>query len=179
MHPQMQKILLTEEQIQSRIHQMAREISGDYAGQEPLLVGILKGAFIFLADLARSLTIPVKLDFIAISSYGGASESSGAVRVLKDLDQSIKDLPVLLVEDIVDTGLTVNYLKENLLARGPASLKVCALLDKPSRRLVEVKLDYNGFTIPDEFVVGYGLDYNGKYRHFKDIMILKREVYTR
>jgi hypoxanthine phosphoribosyltransferase len=175
----MQKILLTEEQIQSRIHQMAREISGDYAGQEPLLVGILKGAFIFLADLARSLTIPVKLDFIAISSYGGASESSGAVRVLKDLDQSIKDLPVLLVEDIVDTGLTVNYLKENLLARGPASLKVCALLDKPSRRLVEVKLDYNGFTIPDEFVVGYGLDYNGKYRHFKDIMILKREVYTR
>jgi len=132
-----------------------------------------------LADLVRSLTIPVHLDFMAVSSYGSASESSGAVRILKDLDQSIEGLHVLLVEDIVDTGLTLNYLKENLRARGPASLKVCTLLDKPSRRLVEVGLDYNGFTIPDEFVVGYGLDYNGNYRHFRDIMVLKREVYSR
>lgn len=177
-HPQMQKVLLTEEEIQGRVRQMASQISADYAGRDPLLVGILKGAFIFLADLVRHLTIPVRLDFMAVSSYGSASESSGAVRILKDLDQSIEGLHVLLVEDIVDTGLTLNYLRENLRARGPASLKVCTLLDKPSRRLVEVRIDYNGFTIPDEFVVGYGLDYNGNYRHFRDIMVLKREVYA-
>lgn len=179
MHPHMEKILLAEEEIQHRVRQMARQISTDYAGREPLLVGILKGAFIFLADLVRNLTIPVHLDFMAVSSYSSASESSGAVRILKDLDQSIEGLHVLLVEDIVDTGLTLNYLKESLRARRPATLKVCTLLDKPSRRLVEVEPDYNGFTIPDEFVVGYGLDYNGNYRNFRDIMVLKREIYTR
>jgi hypoxanthine phosphoribosyltransferase len=178
-HPHVERVLLAEEEIQRRVRQMAGQISADYAGREPLLVGILKGAFIFLADLVRSLTIPVHLDFMAVSSYGSASESSGAVRILKDLDQSIEGVYVLLVEDIVDTGLTLNYLKENLRARGPATLKVCTLLDKPSRRLVAVEPDYNGFAIPDEFVVGYGLDYNGNYRHFRDIMVLKKEVYAR
>lgn len=178
MHPHIQKVLLTEEEIRTRVFALAEEISADYAGREPLLVGVLKGAFIFLADLVRFLTIPVRVDFIAVSSYGGASESSGAVRILKDLDQSIEGLHVLLVEDIVDTGLTLNYLKENLRARGPASLKICTLLDKPSRRRVEVTVDYNGFVIPDEFVVGYGLDYNGNYRHFRDLLVLKREIYA-
>lgn len=178
-HPHMEKVLLTEDEIQRRVRQMAEQISADYAGKEPLLVGILKGAFVFLADLVRNLTIPVHLDFMAVSSYGSASESTGAVRILKDLDQSIEGVHVLLVEDIVDTGLTLNYLMENLRARGPATLKVCALLDKPARRLVKVEPDYNGFAIPDEFVVGYGLDYNGNYRHFRDIMVLKREVYAR
>jgi len=178
-HPHMEKVLLTEEEIQRRVRQMAGQISADYAGKEPLLVGILKGAFIFLADLVRNLTIPVHLDFMAVSSYGSASESTGAVRILKDLDQSIEGVHVLLVEDIVDTGLTLNYLLENLRARGPATLKVCTLLDKPGRRLVKVEPDYNGFAIPDEFVVGYGLDYNGNYRHLRDIMVLKREVYAR
>lgn len=178
-HPHMEKVLLTEDEIQRRVRQMAGQISADYAGKEPLLVGILKGAFIFLADLVRNLTIPVHLDFMAVSSYGSASESTGAVRILKDLDQSIKGVHVLLVEDIVDTGLTLNYLLENLRARGPATLKVCTLLDKPARRLVKVEPDYNGFAIPDEFVVGYGLDYSGNYRHLRDIMVLKREVYAR
>lgn len=178
-HPHMEKVLLTEEEIQRRVRQMAGQISADYAGKEPLLVGILKGAFIFLADLVRNLTIPVHLDFMAVSSYGSASESTGAVRILKDLDQSIEGVHVLLVEDIVDTGLTLNYLMENLRARGPATLKVCTLLDKPGRRLVKVEPDYNGFAIPDEFVVGYGLDYNGSYRYLRDIMVLKREVYAR
>ncbi|MGB9905565.1 MAG: hypoxanthine phosphoribosyltransferase [Desulfotomaculales bacterium] len=178
MHPHMQRVLLTEEEIRNRVSALAREISADYEGREPLLVGVLKGAFIFLADLVRSLTIPVRLDFIAVSSYGGASETSGAVRILKDLDQSIEGLHVLLVEDIVDTGLTLNYLRENLLARGPVSLKICTLLDKPSRRRVEVKVDYNGFVIPDEFIVGYGLDYNGSYRHFRELLVLKREIYA-
>lgn len=178
-HPHMEKVLLTEDEIQRRVRQMAEQISADYAGKEPLLVGILKGAFVFLADLVRNLTIPVHLDFMAVSSYGSASESTGAVRILKDLDQSIEGVHVLLVEDIVDTGLTLNYLMENLRARGPATLKVCTLLDKPARRLVKVEPDYNGFAIPDEFVVGYGLDYNGNYRHFRDIMVLKREVYAR
>ena len=175
----MEKVLLAETEIQRRVRQMAGQISADYAGKEPLLVGILKGAFIFLADLVRRLTIPVRLDFMAVSSYGGASESSGAVRILKDLDQSIEGVHVLLVEDIVDTGLTLNYLLENLRARGPATLKVCTLLDKPGRRMVKITPDYNGFSIPDEFVVGYGLDYNGSYRYLPDIMILKREIYAR
>lgn len=179
MHLHAERVLLTEKEILRRVRQMAGQISADYAGKEPLLVGILKGAFIFLADLVRNLTIPVHLDFIAVSSYGSASESSGAVRILKDLDQSIEGVHVLLVEDIVDTGLTLNYLKENLRARGPASLKVCTLLDKPARRLVKVEPDYNGFAIPDEFVVGYGLDYNGNYRYFREILVLKREIYAR
>lgn len=177
MHPDAQKILLSENQVLKRVNELGQEISRDYAGSELLVVGILKGAIVFLADLVRSISIPTNLDFMAVSSYGASSESSGVVRILKDLEQNIENKHVLIVEDIVDTGLTLNYLIENLFTRGPASLKVCTLLDKPSRRKVEVQVDYNGFTIPDEFVVGYGLDYNERYRNLREILILKPEVY--
>lgn len=177
-HPDAERILITAEEISRRVKELGEEISRDYAGKEILAVGILKGAAIFLADLVRCLTVPVQLDFMAVSSYGASTESSGVVRILKDLEENIEGLDVLLVEDIVDTGLTLNYLRENLLTRNPASLKICTLLDKPSRRKVQVKVDYNGFVIPDEFVVGYGLDYNGRYRNLRDIMVLKREVYS-
>ncbi|OAT80356.1 hypoxanthine phosphoribosyltransferase [Desulfotomaculum copahuensis] len=179
MHQDAERVLLTEEQVLARVRRLGEEISRDYAGKELLVVGILKGAVIFMADLVRCLTIPARLDFMALSSYGVSSRSSGVVRILKDLEQDITGLDVLVVEDIVDTGLTLNYLRENLCTRDPASLKVCTLLDKPERRKVAVAVDYNGFTIPDEFVVGYGLDYNGRYRNLRDILVLKREVYTR
>nr|WP_027718500.1 hypoxanthine phosphoribosyltransferase [Desulfovirgula thermocuniculi] len=178
MHPDAERVLITAEEISRRVKELGEEISRDYAGKEILVVGILKGAAIFMADLVRCLTIPVQLDFMAVSSYGASTESSGVVRILKDLEENIEGLDVLLVEDIVDTGLTLNYLRENLLTRNPASLKICTLLDKPSRRKVQVKVDYNGFVIPDEFVVGYGLDYNGRYRNLRDILVLKREVYS-
>ncbi|WP_425387445.1 hypoxanthine phosphoribosyltransferase [Desulfovirgula thermocuniculi] len=177
-HPDAERVLITAEEISRRVKELGEEISRDYAGKEILVVGILKGAAIFMADLVRCLTIPVQLDFMAVSSYGASTESSGVVRILKDLEENIEGLDVLLVEDIVDTGLTLNYLRENLLTRNPASLKICTLLDKPSRRKVQVKVDYNGFVIPDEFVVGYGLDYNGRYRNLRDILVLKREVYS-
>jgi len=170
---------LTQKEIQNRVRQMAGQISADHAERELLLVGVLKGAFIFLADLVRCLSIPAQIDFIAVSSYGSSSETTGVVRILKDLDQSIQGLDVIVVEDIVDTGLTINYLKEILGNREPASLKICSLLDKPSCHKVDIKPDYNGFVIPDEFVVGYGLDYSGKYRHLKDLMILDREMLER
>lgn len=174
-----EKILLTEEEIKTRVKELGQAISRDYENKDLLMVGILKGAFIFMADLVRSVTIPVELDFMAVSSYGSSTKSSGVVRILKDLDKNIEGRHVLLVEDIVDTGLTFKYLLENLQTRGPASLKTCALLDKPDRRQVEVTVDYNGFTIPDEFVVGYGLDYNEKYRNLKDILVLSPDVYKK
>ncbi|BAF60733.1 hypoxanthine-guanine phosphoribosyltransferase [Pelotomaculum thermopropionicum SI] len=177
MHPDGERILFTEEEIRARVAEMGREISRDYAGRELLVVGILKGAMIFLADLVRSITVPAFFDFIAVSSYGTSTKSSGAVRILKDLDRGIEGRHVLIVEDIVDTGLTLNYLVDNLTARGPASLKVCTLLDKPSRRQKPVEIHYNGFTIPDEFVVGYGLDYNECYRNLPYIMVLSPRVF--
>ncbi len=177
MHPDGERILFTGEQIQARVAGLGAEISSDYKDKELLVIGILKGAIIFLSDLVRSITVPLYYDFMAVSSYGSSTESSGVVRILKDLNQSIENCHVLIVEDIVDTGLTLNYLVENLKSRGPASLKVCTLLDKPSRRKVPVKIDYNGFTVPDEFLVGYGLDYNGRYRNFPYIMVLSRRVY--
>ena len=174
-----EKILLTEEEITAKVLQLGQTISTDYANKELLMVGILKGAMIFMADLVRSITIPVEFDFMAVSSYGSSSQSSGVVRILKDLEQSIEGRHVVLVEDIVDTGLTLKYLLENLQTREPASLKTCTLLDKPERRRAEVTVDYNGFTIPDEFVVGYGLDYNEKYRNLKDILVLRSEIYQK
>ncbi|MTI85978.1 MAG: hypoxanthine phosphoribosyltransferase [Firmicutes bacterium] len=174
-----EKILLTEEEITAKVLQLGQTISTDYANKELLMVGILKGAMIFMADLVRSVTIPVEFDFMAVSSYGSSSQSSGVVRILKDLEQSIEGRHVLLVEDIVDTGLTLKYLLENLQTREPASLKTCTLLDKPERRQAEVTVNYNGFTIPDEFVVGYGLDYNEKYRNLKDILVLRPEIYQK
>jgi hypoxanthine phosphoribosyltransferase len=165
------KVLLSHDAIQARIHEMGREIAKDYAGREPHLVGVLKGAFTFLSDLGRAIELPMTLDFIAVSSYGAATKTSGEVRLVKDLDQGLEGRDLLVVEDIVDTGLTLNYLVNLLKARGPRSLKVVALLSKPARRLVAVHVDYVGFTIEDEFVVGYGLDYNERYRNLRDIVV--------
>jgi len=176
-HPDGEKILLTEEEIRVRVEELGKQISVDYAGKEVLVVGILKGAMIFLADLVRNISVPTHFDFMAVSSYGSSTKSSGAVRILKDLDRGIEGRHVLIVEDIIDTGLTLNYLVDNLRSRGPASLRICTLLDKPSRREAPVEIDYNGFSIPDEFVVGYGLDYNESYRNLPYIMIMSPRVY--
>ena len=165
------KVLLSHDTIQARIHEMGREIAKDYAGREPHLVGVLKGAFTFLSDLARAIELPMTLDFIAVSSYGAATKTSGEVRLVKDLDQGLEGRDLLVVEDIVDTGLTLNYLLNLLRARGPRSLKVATLLSKPSRRLVQIPVDYVGFSIDDHFVVGYGLDFNEKYRNLRDIVV--------
>jgi hypoxanthine phosphoribosyltransferase len=165
------KVLLSHDTIQARIADMGREIARDYAGREPHLVGVLKGAFPFLTDLCRAVDLPMTLDFIAVSSYGAATKTSGEVRLVKDLDQGLDGRDLLVVEDIVDTGLTLNYLLNLLRARGPRSLKVATLLSKPSRRLVEIPVDYVGFTIEDHFVVGYGLDFNEKFRNLREIMV--------
>ena len=165
------KVLLPYDTIQARIREMGREIAKDYAGRDPHLVGVLKGACTFMTDLSRSVDLPLTLDYIAVSSYGAATKSSGEVKLVKDLDQGLEGRDLLVVEDIVDTGLTLNYLLNVLKARGPRTLKVAALLSKPSRRLVEVKVDYVGFSIDDHFVVGYGLDFNEKYRNLRDIVI--------
>ncbi len=174
----MEKVLINSEEIQKRIRDLGKKISRDYKGKEVLLVCVLKGAFVFLADLIRAMEVPLKVDFIACSSYGSSTESSGVVRILKDLDYPVEGKHILLIEDIVDTGLTLNYILSLLKERRPKSLKVCALLDKPERRVVPVKIDYLGFKIPNEFVVGYGLDYNGQYRNLPFIGVLKKEVYS-
>jgi hypoxanthine phosphoribosyltransferase len=165
------QVLLSRDAIQERVQEMGRQIARDYAGREPHLVGVLKGACTFMTDLARAIEIPITMDFIAVSSYGAATKTSGEVRLVKDLDQGLEGRDLIVVEDIVDTGLTLNYLLNVLRARGPRSLKVAALLSKPSRRLVEVQADYVGFTIEDRFVVGYGLDYNEKYRNLPEIVV--------
>ena len=165
------KVLLSSDQIQARILEMGKEIAADYQGREPHLVGVLKGACPFMTDLAQAIELPLTLDYIAVSSYGAATKSSGEVKLVKDLDQGLEGRDLIVVEDIVDTGLTLNYLLNVLRARGPRSLKVAALLSKPSRRLVEIPVDYVGFAIEDHFVVGYGLDYNEKYRNLPDIAV--------
>lgn len=173
------EVLLTEERLAERIAEMGEQISRDYAGKELMLIGILKGASVFMADLVRQITLPLSYDFVAVSSYGADTKSSGVVRILKDLDESVESKHVLVVEDIVDTGLTLrlSYLLENLRSRRAASVKVCTLLDKPSRRRVDVPVDYRGFEVEDQFVVGYGLDYQGRYRNLPYIGLLKPEVY--
>jgi hypoxanthine phosphoribosyltransferase len=165
------KVLLSRDAILARVQEMGREIARDYAGKEPHLIGVLKGACTFLTDLARAIELPLSLDYIAVSSYGAATKSTGEVKLIKDLDQVLDGKDVIVVEDIVDTGLTLNYLLNVLRARGPRSLKVAALLSKPSRRLIQIPVDYVGFTIDDHFVVGYGLDYNEKYRNLQDIVV--------
>ena len=165
------KVLLSSDQIQARILEMGRQLATDYKGGEPHLVGVLKGACPFMTDLAQAIDLPLTLDYIAVSSYGKATKSSGEVKLVKDLDQGLEGRDLLVVEDIVDTGLTLNYLMNVLRARGPRTLKVAALLSKPSRRLVETPVDYTGFTIEDRFVVGYGLDYNERYRNLRDIVV--------
>lgn len=171
------EILIPEEALQDRIRELGEQISNDYDGKEPLLVGILTGAFVFLSDLLRYVKIPCHVDFMATASYGTGTESSGIVRILKDLNQTIEGRHVLIVEDIIDTGLTMDYLLETLKARYPASLRVCALLDKRPRRRREVPIDFRGFEIPDKFVIGYGLDYDGRYRNLPFIGVLKPELY--
>jgi hypoxanthine phosphoribosyltransferase len=174
-----ERIVLTEEQIAARVKELGEEISRDYAGKDLMIVGILKGCVVFLSDLIREISIPLAFDFVAVSSYGADTKSSGVVRILKDLDESVESMHVLVVEDIVDTGLTLrlSYLLENLRTRRAASVKVCTLLDKPSRRRVDVTVDYRGFTVEDQFVVGYGLDYQSKYRNLPYIGLLKPEIY--
>jgi hypoxanthine phosphoribosyltransferase len=166
------KILIRRAAIQKRVREVAHQITGDFEGERVHLVGVLKGACIFLSDLVREISLETSIDFIAVSSYGKGKQSSGQVRVLKDLDSSIEGLNVVVVEDILDTGLTLSYLLRVLQQRKPKTLRVAALLDKPSRRIKDVKGDYIGFTIPDEFVVGYGLDYAERYRNLKDVCVL-------
>ncbi len=173
------EVLLTEEQIAARVAELGRKISADYAGRNLTLVSVLKGSLPFMADLMRQIALPLRIDLMEVSSYGGtATESSGLVRIIKDLSASISGEDVLLVEDIIDTGLTLNYLVRYLRGKNPASLKICTLLDKPARRLVEIPVDYQGFEIPDQFVVGYGLDYSERYRNLRFVGVLRPEVYS-
>ena len=168
--------LIDKDTLSRRIAELGEEISGDYAGHDLLLVGVLKGAVFFMSDLMRHLTIPCEIDFMAISSYAGATESSGVVRILKDLDMNIEGRDVLVVEDIIDSGLTLSYLIRNLEAREPASLEICALLTKPERREIDVPVRYVGFEIPNRFVVGYGLDFDEKYRSLPYVGVLNEEL---
>lgn len=167
------RILITEEEIAQRVSELAKEISNDYSGKSPLLICVLKGAIIFLSDLMRDMEIPVSCDFIGVSSYGSSTKSSGIVKITSDLSQSIEGNDVLIVEDIIDSGRTIGYLRRNLQTRHPATLKVCTLLDKIERREVDTKLDYVGFVIPNEFVIGYGLDHGGYYRSLPYIATLQ------
>ena len=165
-------VLIDSGSIQTRVRELGAQITADYRGKHPHLVAILKGANLFHADLVRSIDLGLSFDFMAVGSYGGLTASSGEVRILKDLDESLEGRDVLLVEDIVDTGLTLNYLRQNLQSREPTSLRVVALLNKPSRRRIQVTVDYVGFEIPDRFVVGYGLDYDQRYHNLPDICVL-------
>lgn len=169
------EILISGDQMQRRIRELAQQINRDYKGKSLLVVGILKGAVLFFSDLVRQLEMDVRFDFMTISSYGGSTESTGEVKIRKDLDTSISGQNILIVEDIIDTGLTLTALRELLLTRKPASFKICCMLDKPSRRKVEIKPDYCCFEIPDEFVIGYGLDYAQSGRQLKDVCYIKRE----
>lgn len=177
MNGDVKEVLFTEEQIARRIRELGGEIAEDYRGLRPLVVGVLKGAVLFMAELVKRMDIPLEMDFIAISSYGASTKSSGVVRILKDLEQDVAGRHVLIVEDIVDSGLTLSYLRDVLLRRNAASVKVAALFDKPERRVVEIRPDYCGFTVPNAFLVGYGLDYAERYRNLPFVGILKEEVY--
>ena len=173
-----QEILFTEEQLKSRVNEIARQIEADYAGREIMLISVLRGSFIFMADLCRAIRLPCTLDFMSVSSYGAGTTSSGQVQITKDLSEDITGRHVIVVEDILDSGNTLSYLLNILEHRHPASVRLCALLDKPERRVKPVELHYSGFSIPDAFVVGYGLDYAEKYRNLPYIGILKPEVYS-
>ncbi len=172
-------VLIPHAQIQARVAELGAQISADYSGKDLTVIGILKGSVLFMADLIRAISMPLAIDFMAVTSYGASTTSSGNVRILKDLDSSITGRHLLIVEDIIDSGLTMQYLLNNLASRGAASLRVCTLLDKPERRLTDVRADYTGFAVPNEFVVGYGLDYNQMYRNLPDIGVLHPEIYTK
>ncbi len=173
------EILIPEAALQAKVRELGEKISSDYAGQDLVLISVLRGGFIFLADLCRAITLPVTIDLMAVSSYGPGARPSGVVKILKDLDESIASREVLVIEDIIDTGLTLSYLLRNLEPRAPASLKVCVLLDKRARRIADLPIAYRGFEVPDEFVVGYGLDYRQVYRNLPFIATLTKEALDR
>jgi hypoxanthine phosphoribosyltransferase len=175
-NPELGELVVPEDALQARIHELGKEITADYDGRPPLLVGVLKGAFMFMADLARAIDLPVEFDFMAVSSYGASTKSSGVVRIVKDLDLELADRHVLLVEDIVDSGLTLEYLRRNLLARGPASLEVCALFVREGNAKAEVDLRYVGFRIPPAFIIGYGLDVAERYRNLPFVCVYNQDV---
>lgn len=172
------KVMISAEEISAKVKELGKQISADYKGKKLLMVSVLKGSFIFMADLIRSVDIDMSVDFMAVSSYGSGTKTSGVVKIIKDLDVPIEGFDILVVEDILDSGKTLEYILELLGSRNPKSIKICTLLDKPQRRQVEITADYSGFIIPDEFVVGYGLDYDESYRNLDFIGVLKPEVYT-
>lgn len=178
MHNDIQEVLYSEEVIQKKVQELGAAVSREYAGRNPLVICVLKGAFIFMADLSKNITIPIELDFMAVSSYGNSTRSSGEVKIIKDLDTSVDGRDVIIVEDIIDSGLTLSYLIDVLERRNALSVSVVALFDKPGRRTVDLQADYTGFTIPDAFVVGYGLDYAEKYRNLPYVGVLKPEIYS-
>lgn len=173
------EVLITAEELQQKVSELGTRISRDYAGKDLVMVGVLRGAVVFIADLLRHLTVPCEIDFMAVSSYGSSRDTSGVVRILKDLDDSITGRDVLIIEDIVDSGLTLNYLMRNLKARDPASLEVCSLLTKPERRRVDIPIRYTGFEIPNQFVVGYGLDLAQRYRNLDHVALLPEDTIPR
>ena len=177
-HNDIERVLISEEELEKRVSEIGAQISADFAGKNPLFVGVLKGCFVFMADLLRQVEVPCSMDFMAVSSYGSATTTTGAVNINKDLSQDIEGKDVIIVEDIVDSGITLNYLKKNLQMRGPASLRIATLLDKPSGRKVDLQTDYHCFNIPDAFVVGYGLDYAERYRNLPDIGVLSPRIYA-
>ncbi|SEU31350.1 hypoxanthine phosphoribosyltransferase [Paenibacillus sp. NFR01] len=179
MQNDIQEILISEEEIQQRIRELGAVLSKEYEGRLPLVICVLKGAFIFMADLVKAITVPVEMDFMAVSSYGASTKSSGVVKIIKDLDTSVEGRDVLIVEDIIDSGLTLSYLIEMLQGRNAASVTVVTLFDKPSGRTVSLEAAYTGFVIPDAFVVGYGLDYAEQYRNLPYVGVLKPEVYSK
>ena len=178
MCPDVETIFADEEQLRGLVARMGAEITADYQGKEPLFVGVLRGCFVFMADLVRACEVPCSVDFMVVSSYGKGTTSSGAVKIIKDLTENIEGRDVIIVEDILDSGNTLSYLKKILQARNPASIRIATLLDKPERRTADVAADYVGFEIPDAFVVGYGLDYQEKYRNLPYIGVLKPEIYS-
>ena len=179
MHDDVKTVLVSEEQLKAKVAELGAQISRDYAGKNLVLVSILKGSVVFMADLMRAVSIPCNIDFMVVSSYGGSNTTSGLVKIIKDLDGNLSGKDVLIVEDILDTGVTLSNLVPMLKMRNPNSVKICTILDKPSRRKADIQPDYEGFQVPDEFVVGYGLDYDEKYRNLPYVGVLKPEVYTK
>lgn len=173
------KVLISEEELQNKVAELGKKISEDYQGKNLMMVSVLKGSVVFMADLMRAITVPCEIDFMSVSSYGSSVKTSGVVKIIKDLDQNLEGKDLLLVEDILDSGMTLSYITGLLKQRGPSSIRLCTLLDKPERRQADVAADYFGFVVPDEFVVGYGLDYAEKYRNLPYVGILKPEVYSK
>ncbi len=174
-----ERILVSQADIQAAVRRLGAAITRDYAGQDLFMIGVLKGGFMFMADLVREINLPLQMDFIAVSSYGASTKTSGVVRLIKDIDKPLEGKDLLIVEDIIDSGVTLKYLKEMFATRGPNSIRVCTIFDKPARRKVAMQGDYVGIEIPDEYVIGYGLDYDGLYRNLPDLCVLRRDVYEK